>query len=117
MPNYFLRSWQVENGLPQNKVTAMVQTRDGYLWLGTYSGLARFDGARFTVFDDNNTPELRSSRVTSLCEGNDGTLWIGDESGRVFVAPSANLANMAFQESEWGIRMKMPCWRRDRLVY
>lgn len=83
MPNYLIRTWQVEGGLPQNKVTAVVQTRDGYLWLGTYSGLARFDGVHFTVFDDNNTPELRSSRVTSLCEGNDGTLWIGDESGQV----------------------------------
>ncbi len=82
-PNYLIRSWQVENGLPQNKVTAVVQTRDGYLWLGTYSGLARFDGVHFTVFDGNNTPELRSSRVTSLCEGTDDTLWIGDESGQV----------------------------------
>ena len=82
-PNYFIRTWQVENGLPQNKVTAVVQTRDGYLWLGTYSGLAKFDGVRFTVFDDNNTPELRSSRVTSLFEADDGTLWIGDESGQV----------------------------------
>ena len=42
-PNYFIRAWQTENGLPQNSVTAVVQTRDGYLWLGTYSGLARFD--------------------------------------------------------------------------
>ena len=67
-PNYFIRAWQVENGLPQNKVTAVLQTRDGYLWLGTYSGLARFDGVKFKVFDDNNTPELHSSRVTSLCE-------------------------------------------------
>src|ERR1019366_5733878 len=65
-PNYFTRAWQVEQGLPQNKVTAVVQTRDGYLWLGTYNGLARFDGVRFTVFNDNNTPELRSSRITSL---------------------------------------------------
>ena len=48
-PNYFIGAWQTEDGLPQNSVTAVVQTRDGYLWLGTYSGLARFDGARFTV--------------------------------------------------------------------
>src|SRR5438309_718628 len=74
--NYFIRNWQVEQGLPQNKVTAVVQTRDGYLWLGTYNGLARFDGVRFTVFDGNNTPELYSSRVTSLFEAGDGTLWI-----------------------------------------
>jgi signal transduction histidine kinase/streptogramin lyase len=82
-PNYFTRTWQVEQGLPQNKVTAVVQTRDGYLWVGTYNGLARFDGVRFTVFDDNNTPELRSSRITSLFESADGTLWIGTESGDV----------------------------------
>jgi signal transduction histidine kinase/ligand-binding sensor domain-containing protein len=82
-PHYFARTWQVENGLPQNKVTAVLQTRDGYLWVGTYNGLARFDGVNFKVFDDNNTPELHSSRITSLCEGPDGTLWIGDESGQV----------------------------------
>src|ERR1035438_6538788 len=82
-PHYFTPTWQVEQGLPQNKVTAVVQTRDGYLWVGTYNGLARFDGVRFTVFDDNNTPELRSSRITSLFEAADGTLWIGTESGDV----------------------------------
>jgi signal transduction histidine kinase/ligand-binding sensor domain-containing protein len=82
-PNYFTRTWQVEQGLPQNKVTAVVQTRDGYLWVGTYCGLARFDGIHFTIFDDNNTPELRSSRITSLFEADDGVLWIGTESGDV----------------------------------
>jgi signal transduction histidine kinase/ligand-binding sensor domain-containing protein len=82
-PNYFIRSWQSEAGLPQNKVTAVVQTHDGYLWVGTYSGLARFDGVRFTTYDENNTPQMRSSRVTSLFEAADGTLWIGDESGQV----------------------------------
>lgn len=82
-PAYFTRIWQVEQGLPQNKVTAVVQTHDGYLWVGTYNGLARFDGVHFTVFDDNNTPELRSSRITSLFESGDGTLWIGAESGDI----------------------------------
>src|ERR1017187_9771421 len=67
-PNYFTRTWQVEQGLPKNKVTAGVQTRDGYLWIGTYNGLARFDGIRFTVFDENTTPELHSSRIRSLFE-------------------------------------------------
>ena len=87
-----MRTWQVEQGLPQNKVTAVVQTRDGYLWLGTYNGLARFDGVRFTVFDDNNTPELRSSRVTSLFEAADGTLWIGTENGDVSQYQEGHLA-------------------------
>jgi signal transduction histidine kinase/ligand-binding sensor domain-containing protein len=82
-PNYFTRTWQVEQGLPQNKVTAVVQTRDGYLWVGTYNGLARFDGVRFTVFDENDTPGLHSSRITSLFESADGTLWIGTESGDI----------------------------------
>ena len=82
-PNYFIRAWQTENGLPQNSVAAMVQTRDGYLWLGTYSGLARFNGERFTVYNDSNTPEMRDSRVTSLFEADNGTLWIGHENGVV----------------------------------
>jgi signal transduction histidine kinase/ligand-binding sensor domain-containing protein len=82
-PNYFTRVWQVEQGLPQNKITSVVQTHDGYLWVGTYSGLARFDGVRFTVFDKKDTPGLHSQRVTSLFEAADGTLWIGHENGEV----------------------------------
>jgi hypothetical protein len=79
--NYFRRAWQVEQGPPQNKVTAVVQTHDGYLWVGTYYGLARFDGVHFTVFDVNNTPELHSSCITSVFEAAGRTLWIGMEGG------------------------------------
>ena len=83
MPNYITRVWKTDDGLPQNSVTAVVQTRDGYLWLGTYNGLARFDGVRFTVFNGSNVPKLRDSRVTSLFEANDGVLWIGHQNGKV----------------------------------
>ncbi|HLP77764.1 MAG TPA: two-component regulator propeller domain-containing protein, partial [Candidatus Paceibacterota bacterium] len=83
IPNFSVQIWEAEQGLPQNTVTTLVQTRDGYLWLGTYSGLARFDGVHFTVFDDATTPGLSSSRVTSLFEADDGTLWIGHETGMV----------------------------------
>jgi len=81
--DYFTHLWQTRNGLPQNAVTAIVQTGDGYLWLGTYGGLVRFDGIRFTVFDNNTTPELKSSRVTSLFEDASGNLWIGQETGEL----------------------------------
>jgi ligand-binding sensor domain-containing protein len=51
------------------------------LWLGTYTGLVRFDGVRFVVFNDNNTPALKNNRITSLFESVDGSLWIGHETG------------------------------------
>jgi len=100
-PNYFTRTWQVEQGLPQNKVTAVTQTRDGYLWVGTYNGLARFDGVHFTVFDDNNTPELRGNRVTSLFEDDDETLWIGTESGDVSRYKDGHFAAVPLR-ANWG---------------
>ena len=85
VPDYSVQRWEAagEAGLPQNTITTVIQTKDGYLWLGTYGGLARFDGVRFTVFDDNNAPGLASSRVTSLFEADDGTLWIGHETGEL----------------------------------
>jgi signal transduction histidine kinase/ligand-binding sensor domain-containing protein/CheY-like chemotaxis protein len=73
--------WQTENGLPQNSVLAIVQTRDGYLWLGTEEGLVRFDGVRFTVFDKRNTPAMRSNTISALVEDRSGSLWIGTNGG------------------------------------
>ncbi len=75
--------WQTEEGLPHNTVTALTQTQDGYLWLGTQGGLVRFDGVRFTVLDTHNTPEFPSDRIVQLAEAPDGTLWIGTELGGV----------------------------------
>jgi len=69
--------WEASTGLPQNSVQAMVQTRDGYVWLGTEEGLVRFDGQKFEVFNRTNTPELPGQDVKSLFEAPDGTLWIG----------------------------------------
>jgi ligand-binding sensor domain-containing protein/signal transduction histidine kinase len=82
-PGFVTRVWLRENGLPQNTVTAVVQTHDGYLWIGTYNGLARFDGARFEAYDSGSTPALVDSRVTSLFEDKEGTLWIGHETGEL----------------------------------
>jgi diguanylate cyclase (GGDEF)-like protein len=75
--------WQPKDGLPQSSVDAMIQTRDGYLWLGTQEGLARFDGVRFVVFDKQTVPAIRHNRVLSLLEDRTGVLWIGTEGGGI----------------------------------
>jgi hypothetical protein len=55
---YHVTRYTTEQGLPHNDIRALLQTRDGYLWVGTLAGLARFDGVKFKVFDMSNTPEM-----------------------------------------------------------
>src|SRR5262245_44587611 len=74
--DYLIDVWSGDNGLPNSSVTAIAQTTDGYLWVGTHNGLARFDGVRFVTFDPVNTPELKQARVRSLFVDAEGTLWI-----------------------------------------
>jgi len=80
---YTHEMWTTDNGLPQNSVNTIVQTPDGYLWLGTQEGLVRFDGVKFTVFDKSNTPAINSNYITSLCIDDTGTLWIGTYEGGI----------------------------------
>src|SRR3954471_22995983 len=76
-PRYNVRVWQIDDGLPQNSVWAITQTREGYLWIGTQQGLARFDGMRFVAIDSKAAPELKHGYITALCASRDGGLWIG----------------------------------------
>ena len=77
------QAWLTENGLPQNTVQAIVQTRDGYLWVGTQDGLARFDGLNFAIFDKENTPAFKSNDIRFLQEDEQGRLWISTSYGLV----------------------------------
>ena len=78
---YLSESWQTEDGLPQNAIQAITQTRDGYLWFGTPAGLVRFDGVRFTVF---NQGQLPNNNIHALLEDRAGRLWIGTYGGGLF---------------------------------
>ncbi len=73
---YQIDTWTTEDGLPENSATSMVQTSDGYLWFGTFNGLVRFDGVRFTAFDPGNTPELPSPGIVELHLDHRGRLWV-----------------------------------------
>ncbi|MFI5378552.1 MAG: two-component regulator propeller domain-containing protein [Tepidisphaerales bacterium] len=71
------RIWQVQQGLPQATICSILQTRDGYLWLGTQTGLVRFDGMRFTSINRVGGESLENVWVQALCEDADGGLWLG----------------------------------------
>jgi signal transduction histidine kinase/ligand-binding sensor domain-containing protein len=81
--DYLTDVWDTESRprLPNSSVTSVAQTPDGYLWVGTYDGLARFDGVRFVTFDLLNTPELGQARVQDLQVDAEGTLWINTYRG------------------------------------
>src|SRR6187397_1730127 len=81
--DYVLRVWETDDGLPQNTITGITQTPDGYLWLATQGGLARFDGVRFTPYLKGTTPGLQSSYARAVATDRTGALWIGQERGGV----------------------------------
>ncbi len=81
LERYSRQTWAMENGLPQNTVQAIAQTRDGFLWLGTEAGLVRFDGAGFQLFDRTTHPGLPGNDIRCLFEASDGALWIGTSDG------------------------------------
>ena len=79
VPAYVVKSWQTADGLPQNSVGAIAQTPDGYLWIGTRGGLARFDGVRFRVY--GLADGLKSLSILALLEDGEGGLWIATRGG------------------------------------
>lgn len=80
---YLKARWRSDDGLPDEIVTALAQTPDGFIWGGTFNGLARFDGIHFKVFNSANTAELQSNRILSLFVDQSARLWICSEFGRV----------------------------------
>ena len=80
-PAYVFDVWQTEDGIPHSVVTSILQSDDGYLWMGTGSGLVRFDGIRFVTVYDERAPHLESNYVWTLWEDSDDVLWIGSANG------------------------------------
>lgn len=75
--------WRTAEGLPDNTINDLLQTSDGYLWIATQGGLARFDGYQFTLFNVSNTRAMKINAISTLVEGRDGTLWIGTSGGGI----------------------------------
>ncbi|MCP4215716.1 MAG: GGDEF domain-containing protein, partial [bacterium] len=76
LDQYAVSSRFLEAGLPQSSVLSIHQTPDGYLWFGTYEGLARFNGVSFAVFDKTNTPQIKNNGMYDILHDRRGNLWI-----------------------------------------
>ncbi len=81
--DWFYRSWQTDDGLPNNTVGALAQTPDGYLWLGTPSGLVRFDGIRFEDFSPTNFVSPPNRGTVVMLRGSDRALWLALDRGAI----------------------------------
>ena len=101
-PDYVVTNWQTEDGLPENSATAIAQTADGYLWFGTFKGLVRFDGVKFTVFDATNTPGLPGPAIINLHL---------DRAGRLWVSTTRGLASL--REGQWRAYGPADGWSGD----
>jgi ligand-binding sensor domain-containing protein len=78
---YAHTAWKIRDGFTNGQIGPIAQTPDGYLWLGTESGLLRFDGVRNIPWQPPADQHLPSSVIFSLLAARDGTLWIGTDKG------------------------------------
>jgi ligand-binding sensor domain-containing protein/signal transduction histidine kinase len=106
---FVVNSWNNKDGLPQSSVISIIQTRDGYLWLGTLNGLVRFDGSRFKVFDENNTPGLGSGRIVRLFEDSHTNFWVGTDTAGVELIENGRVKNFDIGRSGHEGRLTSVC--------
>ncbi len=78
---YVHDTWGKEQGMPQLSARSLVQSKDGYLWIATSAGLARFDGIRFTVYGPQNQSAFKSAWIHRFFKDREGNLWISTQAG------------------------------------
>ncbi len=106
---FIVDAWTSKEGLPGNEVISVIQTWDGYLWLGTLNGLVRFDGNHFSVFDEENTPGLNSDRIIFLFEDSHTNLWIGTDTAGVGLVQDGKIKNFEIGHRSQENRLTSVC--------
>jgi len=103
--------------LPSRAVISVLQTRDGYLWLGTFRGLVRFDGIHFTLFNQSNTPGLGNDVIVHLFEDSRGWLWVGTGDGGIALVRSGQVDTLPMQRGPGDSRLMSACEDADGSVW
>src|SRR5262245_4409682 len=105
------------SAVPEMTIRAMIQTRDGYLWLGGYKGLGRFDGVRLRWFTMSDTPTLSSDAVYVLCEDRSGNLWIGTDDGGIIRYRDGEFVSFGPEQGMTQTEVRSICQDRDGTLW
>lgn len=70
-------TWNMDTGLPSNNALSIIQTKEGYVWIGSYDGLIRFDGNEFSIYNKGSKDEFDANSAGTLFEDSNHRLWIG----------------------------------------
>ncbi len=98
LPTQYSRNiWQIEKGLPSNTIPSIFQTHNGYVWLGTFDGLVRFDGVKFTNFDQNNFPELTGNSILAITEDKNNNLYFGTRTSGLYKFEEKKITRIGHQ--------------------
>lgn len=82
---YKLRSWTVDDGLPSDAITSIIQSRNGYIWITTYGGVSKFDGVNFTNYSSQNTKALNTEAAKTIYEDKNGIIWVATQKGVAYI--------------------------------
>lgn len=93
LSQYTLDSWGNEQGLISGGVLSIIQSKEGYIWFGSFNGVYRFDGINFKQFNKNNTAAISNNGVLTLCEDSNGNIWAGSNGGGIFVIENDSVKN------------------------
>ena len=98
LTQYIVDRWDTDAGLPHDKVQSIAQGADGFLWVATEGGIARFDGVRFLRFAPPEAPQLGTISARALLAASDGSIWIGTDEGSVYRRKDGVLSRLDYQE-------------------
>lgn len=78
---YRLKSWTIDDGLPSNAISQIIQSQKGYIWIASYGGITKFDGVNFTNYSSHKFKSLFTEAAKIVSEDKNGTIWIGTQKG------------------------------------
>ena len=99
LSDYVSKQWTTEDGLPGMTITTVMQDKTGYIWIGTYDGLVRFDGVEFTTFSRSTDKRFDFASARSLYQASDDTIWIGhNDEGVTSIAPDDTISKYTMED-------------------
>ena len=114
LSQYIMDKWEIQQGLPQNSVSSITQTADGYLWLGTEEGLVRYDGKQFKVFRKSGAGQLPDHKIETLYTDRAGNLWIGTYAGGITCLKDGKFTRYPHTDDKGLSQSKVWCMNEDR---